>query len=104
MRKPAFCICQNKGTDQLRSKRAADKHLGFSYIESTIPLLPKSEIPKKKKKKKKLREKSTQTQRGRGNRQIQTSTNRTNVRKALRLALSSPSEVTAILKGLKNTK
>ena len=39
--------------------------------------------------------------RGRGNRQIQTSTNRTNVRKALRLALSSPSEVIAILKGLK---
>ena len=31
----------------------------------------------------------------------QTSTNRTNVRKALRLALSSPSEVTAFLKGLK---
>ena len=39
--------------------------------------------------------------RGRGNRQIQTSTNRTNVRKALRLAPSSPSEVIAILKGLK---
>ena len=29
------------------------------------------------------------------------STNRTNVRKALRLALSSPSEVIAMLKGLK---
>ena len=42
--------------------------------------------------------------RGRGNRQIQTSTNRTNVRKALRLALSSPSEVIAMLKGLKNTR
>ena len=39
-----------------------------------------------------------------GNRQIQTSTNRTNLRKALRLALSSPSEVIAILKGLKNTR
>ena len=57
--------------------------------------------------KKKVREKSrectitnrspSQTQRGRGNRQIQTSTNRINVRKALRLALSSPSEVIAIL-------
>ena len=35
----------------------------------------------------------SQTPRGRENRQIQTSTNRTNVRKALRLALSSPSEV-----------
>ena len=44
----------------------------------------------------------SQTARGRGNRQIQTSTNRTNVRKALRLALSSQSEVIAILKGLKN--
>ena len=29
---------------------------------------------------------------------------RTNVRKALRLALSSPSEVIAMLKGLKNTR
>ena len=38
---------------------------------------------------------TSQTPRGRGNRQIQTSTNRTNVRKALRLALSSPSEVIA---------
>ena len=33
-----------------------------------------------------------------------TSTNRTNVRKALRLTLSSPSKVIAILKGLKNTR
>ena len=41
----------------------------------------------------------SQTPRGRGNRQIQTSTNRTNVRKALRLALSSPSEVLAMLEG-----
>ena len=67
--------------------------------------------------KKKVREKSrechshkpqpfpdSQTQRGRGNRQIRRSTNRTNVRKALRLALSSPSEVIAILKGLKKHK
>ena len=42
--------------------------------------------------------------RRRGNRQNQTSTNRTNVRKALRLALSSPSEVIAMLKELKNTR
>ena len=41
---------------------------------------------------------------GRGNRQIKTSTNRTNVRKAPGLALSSPSEVIALLKGLKNTR
>ena len=34
----------------------------------------------------------------------ETSTNQTNVRKALRLALSSPSEVIAMLKGLKNTR
>ena len=33
-----------------------------------------------------------------------TSANRTNVRKALILALSSPSEVIAMLKGLKNTR
>ena len=46
----------------------------------------------------------SQTPRGRGNRQIQTSTNRVDVRKALRLALSSSSEVIAILKGLKNTR
>ena len=44
------------------------------------------------------------TPRGRGNWQIQTSTNRTNAGKALRLAISSPSEVIAILKGLKNTR
>ena len=64
--------------------------------------------------KKRVREKSrechshkprpSQTPRGRGNRQIQTSTNRTNVRKALRLALSSPSEVIAMPKGLKNSR
>ena len=47
---------------------------------------------------------TAQTPRGRGNRQIQTSTNQTNVRKALKLALSSPSEVIAVLKGLKNTR
>ena len=40
--------------------------------------------------------------RGGRNRQNQTSANRTNVRKALRLALSSPSEVIAMLKGRKN--
>ena len=34
----------------------------------------------------------------------QTSANRTNVRKALRSALSSPSEVIAMLKGLKNIR
>ena len=47
---------------------------------------------------------SFQTPRGRGNRQNQTSANRTNVQKTLRSALSSPSKVIAMLKGLKNTR
>ena len=44
MRKPAFCICKNKGVDQLCGNCAADQPLCFHYIDSTIPLLPKSEI------------------------------------------------------------
>ena len=44
MRKPAFCICENKDADQLRGNREADQRLGFRYIDSTIPLLSKSEI------------------------------------------------------------
>ena len=44
MRKPAFCICKNKGTDQLRGNCAADQCLCFHLIDSTIPLLFKSEI------------------------------------------------------------
>ena len=39
MRKPTFCICENKDTDQLRGNREADQHLCFRYIDSTIPLL-----------------------------------------------------------------
>ena len=39
-----FCICKNKGGDQLYSQRVADQHLCFRYIERTIPLLPKYEI------------------------------------------------------------
>ena len=45
MRKPAFCICENKDADQLRSNCAADHRLCFRYLDSTTPLLPKSEIP-----------------------------------------------------------
>ena len=41
VRKPAFCICENKDADQLRSNREADKRLCFRYIYSTIPLLAK---------------------------------------------------------------
>ena len=44
MRKPDFCICKNKDPDQLRGNREADQRLYFCYSDSTIPLLPKSEI------------------------------------------------------------
>ena len=44
MRKPDFCICENKGADQLRGNREADQHLCLCYTDGTIPLLPKSEI------------------------------------------------------------
>ena len=44
MRKPTFCICENKDADQLRGNREADQRLCFRYIDSTIPLLSKSKI------------------------------------------------------------
>ena len=44
VRKPAFCICENKGADQLCGKREADQRLCFRYTDSTIPLLPTSKI------------------------------------------------------------
>ena len=44
MRKPAFCICENKDADQLCGNCEADQRLCFHYADSTIPLLPKSEI------------------------------------------------------------
>ena len=44
MRKPTFYICENKDTFQLRGNRKADQRLCFHYIDSTIPLLSKSEI------------------------------------------------------------
>ena len=44
MRKPDFCICENKDADQLRGNREADQRLCFRFTDSTIPLLPKSEI------------------------------------------------------------
>ena len=44
IRKPAFCICQNKDADQLHGDGEADQRLCFRYIVSTIPLLHKSEI------------------------------------------------------------
>ena len=51
MRKPAFCICENKDADQLRGNREdqlrgnreADQRLCFRYTDTAIPLLSKSE-------------------------------------------------------------
>ena len=40
----AFCVCKNKDADHLRSNPEADQRLCFRYIDSTIPLLPKSVI------------------------------------------------------------
>ena len=44
MRKPVFCICENKDADRLRGNREGDQRLCFRYIDSTIPLLSNSEI------------------------------------------------------------
>ena len=44
VRKPAFCICENKDADQLRGNHEADQRLCSRYTDSTIHLLPKSEI------------------------------------------------------------
>ena len=44
MRKSAVCICENKDADQLRGNSEADQRLCSRYIDSTIPLLSKSEI------------------------------------------------------------
>ena len=40
----AFCICENKGTDQMGGNLAAVHRLCFGYIDNTIPLLSKSKI------------------------------------------------------------
>ena len=44
LRKPAFCLCENKDADKLPGNRKADQRLCLRYKDSTIPLLPKSEI------------------------------------------------------------
>ena len=44
VRKPDFCIRENKDADQLPGNREADQRLCFCYIDSTIPLVPKYEI------------------------------------------------------------
>ena len=40
VRKPAFCISENKDADQLSDNRTADQRLCFRYTDSTITLLP----------------------------------------------------------------
>ena len=42
--KPTICICENKDADQLCGNREADLRLCFRYMDSTLPLLLKSEI------------------------------------------------------------
>ena len=36
IRKPDFCLCENKGADQLCSNCTADQRLCFCYSDSTI--------------------------------------------------------------------
>ena len=43
-RKPMFCICEYKDTDQLRGNPEADQRLCFRFTDSKIPLLSKSKI------------------------------------------------------------
>ena len=38
MRKPDFCICENKDADQLRGDREADQRLCFRYIDTGVCL------------------------------------------------------------------
>ena len=42
--KTNVCICENKDADPLCGNCEADQRLCFRYIDSTIPLLSKSEI------------------------------------------------------------
>ena len=44
MRKPNFCLCENKAADQLCSNCTAGQRLCFRYTDSAVPLLLKSEI------------------------------------------------------------
>ena len=44
MRKPDFCLCKNKGADQLCRNFSADQRLCFRYMDSIIPSLPFSKI------------------------------------------------------------
>ena len=44
MRKLDFCLCENKGADQLRCNCEADQSLCFRHMDSKISLLLNSEI------------------------------------------------------------
>ena len=44
-RKQDYCLCENKGADQLCSNCTDDQHLCFHYKGSTNPLLFISKIP-----------------------------------------------------------
>ena len=44
MRKPDFCLWENKGADQLCNNCTADQCLCFRYTDNAISLLPKSNI------------------------------------------------------------
>ena len=39
MRKRDFCLCENKGADQLRNNCETDQRLCFRYMDSTAPTL-----------------------------------------------------------------
>ena len=115
------CVC-SICTYTVRSSSVLDillisnkDHLILSGVgDKTISVLRDSKKKKKKKKKKNGREKSRECHNHKpqpfpDTKRERKPTNlnkhkRTNVRKALRLALISPSEVIAILKGLKNTR
>ena len=44
MRKPAFCISEKTGANQLHGNHAADQRLCFRYMDSTVSSFPKSKI------------------------------------------------------------
>ena len=44
MRKPDFCLCENKGADQLCGNCEGDQRFCFRYPDSTIPPLPLPKI------------------------------------------------------------
>ena len=41
---PTICIGENKDADQLHGNREADQRLCFRSTDSTLPIVPKSEI------------------------------------------------------------